>query len=69
LNIKKIIFSSENNEFEIHKPIDYHTDHVSNGNRYLQTILANHTNSKKEMRHVTPKCAKPPKQRPKGKTN
>ena len=39
LNIKKIIFSSENNEFEIHKTSEYHTDHVSHGNRYLRILM------------------------------
>ena len=35
LNIKKIIFSTEN-DFEIHRATDYQTKHVSNGNRYIR---------------------------------
>lgn len=37
LNIKKLIFSSENNDFQVHKTSDYHTEHISHGNRYLHT--------------------------------
>ena len=37
LNIKKIIFSSEN-DFEIHKTNEYSTKHISHGNRYLQSL-------------------------------
>jgi deoxycytidylate deaminase len=37
LNIKKIIFSSTS-DFEIHKTSEYHTDHVSHGNRFLKTL-------------------------------
>ena len=71
LNIKKIIFSSENDEFEIHKTSDYHTDHVSNGNRYLQTLMGETPTPPKcpkptpKCPKPQPKCAKPPKQRPK----
>jgi len=35
LNIKKIIFSIEN-DFMIYKTNEYHTDHVSHGNRFIQ---------------------------------
>ena len=56
LNIKKIIFSSDNNKFEIHKTTDYYTEHISHGNRYLQSIVET---------PVAPKFTKPPKQRPK----
>jgi deoxycytidylate deaminase len=38
LNIKKIIFSTEDN-FQICKPTDYHTTHVSSGNRYMQQMI------------------------------
>ena len=34
LNIKKIVFST-NEDFEIHKPKDFSTNHVSHGNRFL----------------------------------
>ncbi len=35
LNIKKIVFSVEN-DFRVYKTIDYQTDHVSQGNRYIR---------------------------------
>ena len=35
LGIKQIIFSSDENEFITIKTSDYHTEHISNGNRYL----------------------------------
>ena len=35
LNIKKMVFSSKNNEVEIHKPNNYNTNHISHGNRHL----------------------------------
>jgi deoxycytidylate deaminase len=34
LNIKKIVFSTDDN-FEIHKPSEYTTTHISHGNRFL----------------------------------
>lgn len=37
LNIKKIIFSTHDN-FEIHKPCNYSTNHISHGNRFLNMI-------------------------------
>ena len=27
------------NDFEIHKTSDFHTEHISHGNRYLQNLL------------------------------
>ena len=36
LNIKKIIFSFNLNDFKIFRTEDYNTDHVSNGNRFLK---------------------------------
>jgi len=44
LNIKKIVYSMDNNEFNICKPCDYETKHVSLGNRILLNLL----NSAKE---------------------
>ena len=40
LNIKKIVFSTNEN-FEIYKPSEYCTHHISHGNRFLnkQNIL------------------------------
>tara|TARA_X000000950_G_C13388442_1_gene447249 strand:+ start:51 stop:287 length:237 start_codon:yes stop_codon:yes gene_type:complete len=35
LNIKKIVFTLDN-DYKIYKTADYHTDHISHGNRYLQ---------------------------------
>ena len=35
MNVKKIIFSSDNGKFEICRTLDYKTDHVSHGNRYI----------------------------------
>ena len=35
LNIKRIIFSSENAGIKILKPHEFETTHISNGNRYL----------------------------------
>lgn len=35
LKIKRIIFSTENEDFKIIKTQDYKTEHVSNGNRFL----------------------------------
>ena len=37
LCIKKIIYSVNNNNFEMCKTQNYVTDHISNGNRYLKT--------------------------------
>jgi deoxycytidylate deaminase len=35
LGIKRIIFSGDEDEFTIVKTSDYNTEHISNGNRYL----------------------------------
>ncbi len=35
MGIKRIIFSVDEEEFKIIKTSDYHTEHISNGNRYL----------------------------------
>ena len=56
LNIKKIIFSSDENSFEIHKPKDYKTTHISHGNRYLQALL--NDNEKKGRINNNKKCIK-----------
>lgn len=64
LNIKKIIFSSENENFEIHKTNEYTTKHVSHGNRYLQNLfnLTNTTTTPLPLPLIkTIKSAKPPK--------
>jgi hypothetical protein len=37
LHIKKIVFTAEN-DFEIHKTSEYHANHISHGNRYLQNL-------------------------------
>jgi hypothetical protein len=37
LNVKRIVYSTEN-DFKIYKTMDYTTDHISNGNRYIQNI-------------------------------
>jgi len=41
LNIKKIIFSIEN-DFKVFKTAEYHTTHVSHGNRFLRRQVAVH---------------------------
>ena len=35
LKIKRIIFSTEDENFQIVKTEDYKTEHISNGNRFL----------------------------------
>jgi len=35
LKIKRIIFSTDDEKFAIFKTSDYYTEHISNGNRYL----------------------------------
>ena len=35
LKIKRIIFSTEDENFQIFKTEDYKTEHISNGNRFL----------------------------------
>lgn len=50
LGIKRIIFSSDEEEFTIVKTSDYHTEHISNGNRYL-----NMTDEEKSQRYRKPK--------------
>jgi len=42
LNIKKIIFSTED-DFQIYKASEFNTTHQSNGNRFLESILNPHT--------------------------
>lgn len=39
LNIKKIIYSINGNEFNICKPCDYETNHISQGNRILRNEI------------------------------
>ena len=51
LNIKKIVYSMDGNEFNMCKPCDYETKHVSVGNR----ILLNELNSMKENRNPNKK--------------
>ena len=50
LGIKRIIFSADEDEFTIVKTSDYNTDHISNGNRYL-----NMTDEEKRERRKKPK--------------
>jgi deoxycytidylate deaminase len=47
LNIKKIVYSIEDNKFTMCKPCDYETKHISVGNR----ILLNEINNIKENRN------------------
>ena len=51
LNIKKIVYSMDGNEFNMCKPCEYKTKHLSVGNR----ILLNELNSMKENRNPNKK--------------
>ena len=37
LNIKRIVFSTDT-DFEVYKPLNYSTKHVSSGNRHIRGI-------------------------------
>ena len=50
LGIKRIIFSIDEDEFNIVKTSEYNTEHISNGNRYL-----NMTDEEKKERRRKPK--------------
>lgn len=50
MGIKRIIFSADEDEFTIVKTSDYYTEHISNGNRYL-----NMTDEEKRERRRKPK--------------
>lgn len=41
LSIKKIIYSTNDNKFEMYKSEDYETNHISNGNRFLKLSNGN----------------------------
>lgn len=54
LNVKKIIFSTED-DFACFKTSEYHTTHISHGNRYLHTLKSPSTK---------PPSTKPPSTKP-----
>jgi len=40
LNIKRVVYSCEDKRIESCSTVDYHSNHISYGNRYLNNILA-----------------------------
>ena len=54
LNIKKIVYSMDDNKFNMCKPCEYETTHLSVGNR----LLVNEINSMKENKNPNKKKGK-----------
>ena len=50
LNIKKIVYSIEGNDFNMCKPCEYQTKHLSVGNRLLLINISNTKNVKENIK-------------------
>ena len=50
LNIKKIVYSIEGNDFNMCKPCEYQTKHLSVGNRLLLNNISNTKNIKENVK-------------------